>query len=694
VHAWPAELRLLVAVMLNAVVFAAAVRFVRRQGARWPVQVAADAFLVWYLIQYLAVTLLGLVGWLSSGSMIVVAMGLCALLQLVPPRPPRPAEQLEVLDAVDRRVILACGALLVGLIAAIIRNQHEAPALANDTLTYHLPAAVQWLQTGRLGLFQTWFYNPANTYSPLAGSVFAAWMLAPVGNDVLARYVEAPPLVMIFVVSMQIARCLGASNTIAAALALAAACARPFLSQVILAKDDLFVTAFFAMSILSLAKPRLQDRLGPLRLGASLGLFLATKYTALLSLPLLLLCIDAPYRAGWRWRQHSIAIFVALFLAGPWYVRNLILTGNPIFPTEMRIGSVTILPGMMQMLRSDRLVGIRNIWSTFTEGYYSLIAWPTMIVLALWAATWLRGARAMLREPLVRALLLGPLVGIAIFVSISPYAEIRFTYPSMLLLVLAPALLLGHLRNQLVAMAIALIVAASLIGTSFKPAAWGGVLLDAAIFVTASVVATTMIELFLIGRDRRDHNLMRISVFGATTGILAIAGYGYVNWLSYLEGLRTVHYADFWTNTLSYGAIGQAWQHVRNELPPGEKLAYTNTYFVYPLQGFDLDRPVVYVPVRREVRDVADLNHFSAATTGESIPTQIVPLTIRDADRDTWLANLRASGAKFLLVGKENIAHPGEPFEAPELAWAQQDPARFRRVFDNPAASIFAITWP
>ena len=66
----------------------------------------------------------------------------------------------------------------LGLRRALVYSQRLCPPLATDALTYHLPAAVFWLQKRRIVLFQTWFFNPANTYSPLAGSMFMTWLLA------------------------------------------------------------------------------------------------------------------------------------------------------------------------------------------------------------------------------------------------------------------------------------------------------------------------------------------------------------------------------------------------------------------------------------------------------------------------------------------------------------------------------------
>src|SRR6185503_2634809 len=111
--------------------------------------------------------------------------------------------------------------------------------ISSDALTYHLPAAVQWLQSGRLSLYESWFYNPANSYSPLAGSTFIAWLMAPMGNDVLARFVQVGPLILLFVALINVLRGAGVGAATAAVLALGAVTARPFLSQTIIAKDDL-----------------------------------------------------------------------------------------------------------------------------------------------------------------------------------------------------------------------------------------------------------------------------------------------------------------------------------------------------------------------------------------------------------------------------------------------------------------------
>jgi hypothetical protein len=235
------ELRLLYCIALNALVFLCAWRFARRRTAD-RLQALADAFLIYYLVQYIAVGVPGLAGMLGPRSIVGATLLLCALLWFLATR--RQARSPVELPRIDFLITSACGLFITGYVTTLIFHQADSPVVSNDALTYHVPAAVQWLQTGRLGLYEVWFYNPANSYSPLAGSMFIAWLIAPMGNDVVARFVQAVPLLFIFVLLTNLCRALGARASIAALIATAAVLARPLVTQIILTKDDLFVVAF------------------------------------------------------------------------------------------------------------------------------------------------------------------------------------------------------------------------------------------------------------------------------------------------------------------------------------------------------------------------------------------------------------------------------------------------------------------
>ncbi len=107
------------------------------------------------------------------------------------------------------------------------------------------------MQHGRIDLFSVWFFNPANTYSPLGGSTFIVWLMGPFGNDVAARFVEAPALIFVGVGIFQMGRNLGAADATAALVA-AGAVTRPFLKAAMMGKDDLFVVGFFISALIAL----------------------------------------------------------------------------------------------------------------------------------------------------------------------------------------------------------------------------------------------------------------------------------------------------------------------------------------------------------------------------------------------------------------------------------------------------------
>jgi hypothetical protein len=675
------ELRLIWALGLNAAVLVSAWRFVKRRQGGDVVSRCVDTGLLYYLVQYLVIGGLGLVGLLTPGMITLAALLLSAGLWLASMRRPSTEPSAHTTTA-DRLAIWGGLLFVAGYAGAFILNQRYLPPQANDALTYHLPAAVQWLQTHRLGLYQTWFYNPANTYSPLAGSMFIAWLIAPMGNDVLARFVEAGPLLLIYLAMLELMRRMGAGTAVAALLAVAACISRPMLSQVVLAKDDLFLAAFFIVLVVQVLRPVSRSPRSVWRAGIAAGLLLATKYTALFSLPLLLLLVDAPWRvAGWRWRHWLAAGAALMLLAGPWYWRNWLLTGNPLYPTDVRLAGVTLFDGMFTALRSDRLEGTRW-WGVLTRGYYGLPLVVTLGLLATCLGAILARRGRIFTDPLLRLCVIGPPVGLALFVLASPYAEIRFVYPSLLLLFACAAGLLRAGRWSIAA-AIVLAMLSGLTAFSWEPQTRQQMI---QFLVCAAVV--TAVGMALVGMGTRLPWTYWRGVLVSAGLVLALMVY--VHWNGYIKLYRQSIDEQIFPHG-NYGELGQTWAFVRTRLPPRARLAYANTYLIHPLYGFDLDRPVEYAPTRPGVWYLHDLGRFDQPTTGEHIPDQVAPLTWQQPSAVTWLANLEHMGAEYLLVGKRSISDPGVAVQPPELTMARSMPQRFERLDENSEAAVYRI---
>jgi hypothetical protein len=678
----PDEIRLLLLVAVNVFVFVVAYRFVRRATSQDWIGCTLDAFLIHYLVQYLSVCVPGLMGILGAETMLIVATLLvCAIwfYRGVGASPTSVAERNHVGEAPTPRIenltVIACLLFIAGYFLALLYALGGASLVGDDALTYHLPAAGFWLQTHRIGLYNTWFFNPANTYSPLAGSTFLAWLIAPIGADQLANFAQMPALIFIFFGIVQIARALGVRPAIAALAATGALLSRPFISEAILVKDDVFLAAFFLAVVAGCARDRLADRLGPWRIGIALGLVFATKYTALLTAPLFLFLIDAPIRARWRWRDGLIAATCGLVVAGPWYLRNWILTGNPLYPVPISIGSLQVFAGMFIPARSTEMRTIAGAWKALTHGFHSPSPALVIALLILWLTTAVLNLRAMAKDALLRLCVLGPLIGLAIFFGLSHAALIRYAYPSLLLLFICSTLVF---RNWLWPLTLGLVIVIecmSIWGGFEDKEVLGGFLLGAA----GVVVAGLLIIFFLVPQMR---NARARAIVWSIIG-LAAACWVFVFWHAILLGARQSWFASMQT---PYPDKWEMWKYIDDNVPADAPIAYTNLVFTRPLMNFDYSRRVVYVPTCAGLRNYSDLVNSRTVVADEQIRGFVANLLTENPDHDLWLRNLLASNAQYLLVGKQSVLK-----NPPEKAFADVDSQHFSRMREDDSGTLYQI---
>lgn len=674
------ELRLTYALLLQAGILIGAWRFVSRRLASDWVDRTADVLLLTLLVQYVSVVLPGLLGILNPLTIAATTL-LCSTALFAWPRSsfkqdhgqtslPMPPE----ISGLDCYALLAATLFALGYICAIDINQSTWPVTANDALTYHFPAAAQWLRTGHLSLFETWFFNPANTYSPLAGSTFMAWWIAPLGNDLVARNVQSPALLLTFFAFLRLVRALGVRASVAALLALALLLARPFIRQVIIEKDDLYLTAFFTCVAAACASDRLRDSLAPWRIGVALGLMLSTKYTALLALPALSLLVDAPWRAGWRARHYLIVLALLLLIAGPWYLRSLLLTGNPLYPIRT-LG----LPGLFATARSTQLGMPSSVWTLLTCRDQSLPAAPMLLVLIVAIPALFTQFGKLRSSPLIRLCLLGPPIALLLFVMDSPYAEVRFLYPAFVLLFAGAALAMDKPIVQIVIASLLLLLAWL---TEFKLEGDRTAIVLGMAGTAATVMGFGLAVAWTLARvSAARHRTLIASV--TALALLVLAGLIYVGWAAHVKECRALAMVGYRTQ---YDASADAWQFVRDQLPPDELLAYANTFLIHPMEGFDNRRPLVYFPTRRGITHLHDLPALPGRLSGEQIVPAMARALTTDTDETAWLRHLSESKATHLIVFHHDVVP-----NPPELAIVAAHPDRFELIFSNDAASVFHL---
>ncbi len=649
-----ADLALLTCLLINAAVFGGAWRFVSRRVTASRSQAVLDAALLGYAVQYAAVGLPGVVGLLRAAGVIGTAVAISAALAVAAGRRrPSPA------PSAGRPTVVAAGVFAVVVVVGYAWNQATLPVVSTDALTYHFPAAAQWLQRGRIGLFPTWFFNPANGYSPLAGSTFIAWLMVPLGSDVLARYVQVPALLCVGLGVYRLSRQLSAGPAVAAAVGVAAVLCRPLFSAADMGKDDLFVAFTFVAAVVALAPDRSAEPFGAVRFGLAVGLMLAMKYTALLAVPLLLLAVPR-----WPARRWLTAAAVAVLFAGPWYVRNWVATGNPVFPLAVP----HVFRGLFTAARSDA-------FRSPVGGRYGLPAAVFAVaVVGLAGVDW----RRLGRDRLLRACVLGPPLGVALFFWRSPFPEVRFLFPALALLLAAPAAAVARLPRRWQWVAWALPAASMATVTSSSGWELFEVLVPVA---AATAVAVAWVDRASAGRPWRP--------LAAGVAAAAMAAGVYVSWTPFC-----VHYPEQWTAddaiwAIQYPAEQGLWRAVNRQCPADATVAYADLFLTYPLQGPGLRRRIGYAAARRGVVTPADLPWLGDHLSGERLVAAADAATVADPDPLTWLANLKRLGAGFLVVGR--AAAGPDPVE---VAWADADPRHFRPLYAGPGGRLYAVDLP
>ncbi|HSQ00563.1 MAG TPA: hypothetical protein VL049_25350 [Candidatus Dormibacteraeota bacterium] len=244
------------------------------------------------------------------------------------------------------RANLALAALFLPTVGLIVVRGVLAPDFGWDGLRYHLPMGALMLQTGQLDFPPA--HNPVIVGYPKAAEIWAHWILAFFGNDRWVGLAQLPFLPLAMLAIFCAGRRLGAGRAAATAGALLLPCAPVVLSQITVGYNDVVLSALLLVAVaLTLAARQSVASALPLTLGATLGLLLGTKFTALVFAPLLYATFAL---VTWRARGRralpglAAAAALALLLGADTYLRNAWQHGNPVYPYQTTMLGRT-LPG-------------------------------------------------------------------------------------------------------------------------------------------------------------------------------------------------------------------------------------------------------------------------------------------------------------------------------------------------------------
>jgi hypothetical protein len=214
----------------------------------------------------------------------------------------------------------------------------------------------------------------------------------------------------------------------------------------------------------------------------------------------------------------------------------------------------------------------------------------------------------------------------------------------------------------------------------------------AALLLPATIITGLVVVGVLAARRRPDAG--RVVQLFTLLAVLLASAFAYVFWDAYLEQLyekdpnRRGHAGIPFAWKTTYAREAPLWSFVREHLPDDARIAVANTYYVYPFLDDAYHRRVAYAPVLRGLHDFRRLPRLGDTVPGDVIVERMTRVMNAEPDKQTWLANLRAMGAQFLVVA--TIAEEPDP---PEARFITEDAWRFERLFDDRAAgSVYRIT--
>ena len=238
---------------------------------------------------------------------------------------------------------------VAGILALIVAAQWAGPTLlaldrgiyGGDSLWYHMPLAAHIADTHSItGLLYTdplylnWFY-------PQVSELLHAGGILLLGNDFLSPLLNMAWLGLALFAGYCIGRPYGTGPTAMAAVASVMAANLLFSRQPGNANNDVVAIALFLSAVALLLNSRWPGRSrdgGPpsgtlIVAGVAAGLALGTKLTVVP--PVLALTVGVIWISGAGYRLRASAEWLGAMLIGGgyWYVRNLIVSGNP-FPWQ------------------------------------------------------------------------------------------------------------------------------------------------------------------------------------------------------------------------------------------------------------------------------------------------------------------------------------------------------------------------
>jgi hypothetical protein len=589
-----------------------------------------------------AEALLGFIGLLTARNVGLALVGVA--LTLHSRSSPRPAEEARTpLSRVDA----ALASAIAGAFLLLVWTGLHRTDFPYDSLSYHLHETAAWMHDGRLSMVAAVFGDTAPAYTPSNVELWFLFLMSPLQSDYLAGCGQVPLAALAVVAVVASVREAGGRRTAALAAGLAFLLIPGVWEQATTAMVDLGLGAFLLASL------PFARRVEVPTWAAALGLALGSKFIGIvLVVPFIVFAaLMARRRPGsFGLRQLLAAGVIALGVGGFWYVRNVVITGNPIFPAAVPGLHLLAVYDGAAMRNWDYHLPVRHLKALATLLANSGVGFATAIGVAF--------SRRPRKEEVVLATALVVLFWFGI-----PYQADRFLFA---------------------AFGVAAIAIARAAPEGAFALGWGpllGAVLGGAIqgtrLIWVVLPAAAAVGWFGLPAFQRAPRRLRLGLV--------------VAWSLGLAAVVAVGFGGYEKRDPPYGVPAWSWfrAHVRDA-----RVAYTGSNVAFPLTGEHVGNRVVYVNVAGQP---ADRLHDFARRLGTGPGTNPEPTLYREgATFDVWWRNLRSAAIEVLFIEKlhpivrRNIDADSDGFPV-ERRWADEHPERFSLQYASASARVYAV---
>src|SRR5690606_17423233 len=562
---------------------------------------------------------------------------------------------------------------------------------------YHMPIVVEWLQAGSLWeIFYAVWGGPLGYY-PSHHELLLSWLILPFGNDYLANLLNFPIIAMTVIVIYKTLREMNVEpflSWLAGALVMVMPI---FLRQLGTGQVDvLMALGVFISWYYFLRTYKRRDGVLLIPLLLNLALMLGTKYLAIIySIPILVVFFflhgfwRKTHRFWWLW-----FLLILGTIGSMWYWRNLLLTGNPLFPASVHIGDWMLFEGYtglterIQELSLWHRVTESGQWTEWLQAMIKETGWHMYLVVIAYALLVLEMLSKLLftrmkrGEGKIYTLMLFFLPAYWYLYFTAPYTasmmehNVRYAMPWLMLSMLMVVYVvykLGAARKGLVIGLMGIILWQFL--TLVTAVRSGNELFLELSYVSLHkglffMLFMILLLAFLSFDAWRKHYARRYVFIGLT----CVIAFVFFQQAGEARGLLR---ETSWQQKYSFPLM-KAYEWIDEHVPPNAVIANSLNPFYYPLYGPELQRKVRYI----NINACGECDYFTYHQQG---------MSVRDnANYDSWRENLRRAGVDYLVLGY-SIRDGLEDVYPYELEWVGQHPSDFLLEFEAEGVFVYKV---